>query len=54
MTVLVTGTAGFIVFNLVLKLLESKEPHNTPCEEGQYGAPTSVYGLTKLNGKQVI
>ena len=31
-----------------------KELHNIPCEEGQYGTPTGVYGLTKLNDKQVI
>lgn len=30
------------------------EPYNTPCHEEQKGAPTSVYGLTKLHGEQAI
>ena len=31
-----------------------KEPYNTPCREEQTGAPTGVYGLTKLHGEQKI
>lgn len=31
-----------------------KEPYNTPCKEDQKGAPTGVYGLTKLHGEQAI
>lgn len=30
------------------------DPYNTPCQEGQKGTPTGVYGLTKLHGEQVI
>lgn len=29
-------------------------PYNTPCKEEQNGAPTCVYGLTKLHGEQNI
>ena len=28
--------------------------YNTPCKEDQKGAPTGVYGLTKLHGEQAI
>ena len=28
--------------------------YNTPCKEDQQGAPTGVYGLTKLHGEQAI
>lgn len=31
-----------------------KEPYNTPCQEGQTGTPTGVYGATKLLGEQKI
>ena len=31
-----------------------KEPYNTPCNEDQKGAPTGVYGATKLLGEQKI
>lgn len=31
-----------------------KEPYNTPCQETQKGAPTGVYGKTKLHGEQKI
>lgn len=30
------------------------DPYNTPCKEDQEGAPTGVYGLTKLHGEQSI
>lgn len=30
------------------------DPYNTPCKEDQTGAPTGVYGLTKLHGEQKI
>ena len=30
------------------------DPYNTPCKEDQKGAPTGVYGLTKLHGEQNI
>ncbi len=30
------------------------EPYNTPCKEDQKGAPTGVYGETKLRGEQAI
>lgn len=30
------------------------EPYNTPCREDQQGAPTGVYGRTKLEGEQAI
>ena len=30
------------------------DPYNTPCKEDQKGAPTGVYGLTKLHGEQGI
>ncbi len=30
------------------------DPYNTPCKEEQKGAPTGVYGLTKLHGEQKI
>ena len=30
------------------------DPYNTPCKEEQKGAPTGVYGLTKLHGEQNI
>lgn len=30
------------------------DPYNTPCQEGQKGTPTGVYGLTKLHGEQNI
>ena len=30
------------------------DPYNTPCKEDQKGAPTGVYGLTKLHGEQAI
>lgn len=30
------------------------DPYNTPCREDQKGTPTGVYGLTKLQGEQVI
>ena len=30
------------------------EPYNTPYKENQQGAPTGVYGLTKLHGEQEI
>ena len=30
------------------------EPYNAPCKEDQQGAPTGVYGLTKLHGEQNI
>ena len=30
------------------------DPYNTPCNEGQKGTPTGVYGLTKLHGEQNI
>ncbi len=30
------------------------DPYNTPCKEDQKGAPTGVYGLTKLYGEQNI
>ena len=30
------------------------DPYNTPCKEDQKGAPTGVYGLTKLYGEQII
>jgi dTDP-4-dehydrorhamnose reductase len=30
------------------------DPYNTPCKEDQKGTPTGVYGLTKLQGEQII
>ena len=30
------------------------DPYNTPCKEDQKGAPTGMYGLTKLHGEQNI
>ena len=30
------------------------DPYNTPCREAQQGAPTGVYGMTKLHGEQRI
>lgn len=30
------------------------ESYNTPCQEGQKGTPTGVYGTTKLHGEQKI
>jgi dTDP-4-dehydrorhamnose reductase len=30
------------------------DPYNTPCRENQKGAPTGVYGLTKLHGEEKI
>lgn len=30
------------------------EPYNTPCRENMTGAPTGVYGQTKLHGEQAI
>lgn len=30
------------------------DPYNTPCKEDQKGAPTGVYGKTKLHGEQDI
>lgn len=30
------------------------DPYNTPCKEDQKGAPTGVYGLTKLHGEEKI
>ena len=30
------------------------DPYNTPCHEDQRGAPTGVYGQTKLEGEQAI
>ena len=31
-----------------------KEPYNVPCNPGQKGTPTGVYGTTKLHGEQKI
>ena len=30
------------------------DPYNTPCKEDQKGAPTGVYGVTKLHGEEKI
>ena len=40
--------------NLATDYVFGGDPYNTPCKEDQKGAPTGVYGLTKLHGEQNI
>jgi len=44
---------GFLI-HISTDYVFGKEPYNTPCKEDQKGAPTGVYGQTKLHGEENI
>ena len=45
---------GGLLIHISTDYVFGKEPYNTPCKESQKGAPTGVYGLTKLHGEEAI
>ncbi|MCD8266175.1 MAG: dTDP-4-dehydrorhamnose reductase, partial [Prevotellaceae bacterium] len=45
---------GGLLVHISTDYVFGEEPYNTPCQEGQQGTPTGVYGRTKLKGEQAI
>ena len=45
---------GGLLIHISTDYVFGGDPYNTPCKEDQKGAPTGVYGLTKLHGEQNI
>ncbi len=46
--------AGGLLVHISTDYVFGQEPYNTPCKEDQKGAPTGIYGLTKLHGEENI
>ena len=47
-------TVGGLLIHISTDYVFGKEAYNIPCKEDQTGAPTGVYGLTKLHGEEAI
>lgn len=45
---------GGLLIQISTDYVFGKEPYNVPCNEGQQGTPTGIYGLTKLHGEEKI
>ena len=45
---------GGLLIQISTDYVFGKELYNVPCKEDQQGAPTGVYGMTKLQGEQRI
>ncbi len=45
---------GGLLIHISTDYVFGGDPYNTPCKEEQQGAPTGVYGMTKLLGEQAI
>lgn len=51
---IVMKEVGGLLIHISTDYVFGGDPYNTPCKEDQKGAPTGVYGLTKLHGEQKI